>query len=85
MAFVQPWGFTLTEITVPTVLWHGVEDLIVPIGHGRWLAERIPGVIAHLEEGDGHLSLWVGAMGRMLQELLAAGRGRTRSKNASPA
>jgi len=83
LAFVQPWGFALTEIAVPTVLWHGSEDLIAPIGHGRWLAERIPGVTAHLEEGEGHVSLWVGAMDRMLQELLAASRGHAGSKCAS--
>ena len=83
LAFVQPWGFALTEITVPTVLRHGAEDLIAPIGHGRWPAERIPGVTAHLEEGQGHLSLWIGAIDRMLQELPAASRSHSGSKSAS--
>jgi len=83
LALVQPWGFALTEITVPTVLWHGGEDLMVPIGHGRWLAERIPGVTAHLEEGEGYLSLFVGAIDRMLRELLAAGGSRAGSKSAA--
>jgi len=53
------------------VLWQGTEDLMVPITHGKWLAERIPGVIAHLKEGEGHLSIGVGAIDAMLNELVA--------------
>jgi pimeloyl-ACP methyl ester carboxylesterase len=54
---MRPWGFDLAAITVPVQLWHGREDRFVPFGHGRWLAERIPGVEAHLSQTDGHLSL----------------------------
>ena len=71
LAFTQPWGFALAEIGVPTVLWQGSADLMVPFTHGQWLAEHIPGVVAHLEEGQGHLSIGVGAIERMLQELVA--------------
>jgi pimeloyl-ACP methyl ester carboxylesterase len=70
LAFMRPWGFALPEIAVPTVLWQGSADLMVPFAHGQWLAERIPGVVAHLEEGQGHLSIGVGAIDRMLQELV---------------
>jgi pimeloyl-ACP methyl ester carboxylesterase len=57
LAFVRPWGFDLAEITVPVLLWQGDLDLFVPPSHGRWLAEHIPGVEAHLSETDGHLTL----------------------------
>jgi pimeloyl-ACP methyl ester carboxylesterase len=70
LAFVKPWGFVLTEVAAPTVLWQGTEDLMVPIAHGKWLAERLPGVVAHLQEGEGHLSLGLGAIERMLRELV---------------
>lgn len=73
LAFIRAWGFALSELAVPTVLWQGSEDLMVPFAHGRWLAERIPGVVAHLEEGQGHLSIGVGAIERMLEELVALG------------
>jgi pimeloyl-ACP methyl ester carboxylesterase len=57
LAFVEPWGFELDAITVPVQLWHGDHDLFVPPAHGRWLAERIPGVDARLSDVDGHLTL----------------------------
>jgi pimeloyl-ACP methyl ester carboxylesterase len=72
-AFVTPWGFDLAEIEIPTSVWHGTEDLMVPVGHGRWLATRVPGATAHIEEGEGHLSIGLGAIGRMLDELAAVG------------
>jgi pimeloyl-ACP methyl ester carboxylesterase len=62
-AFVSPWGFELGDIRVPVQLWHGAEDRFVPIAHGRWLAERIPGVEAHLSEEDGHLTIQIGRIG----------------------
>jgi pimeloyl-ACP methyl ester carboxylesterase len=67
---VQPWGFAPAEVTVPTVLSQGRDDLMVPIAHGEWLAARIPGVVAHLLDGEGHLSVAVGALERMLHELV---------------
>jgi pimeloyl-ACP methyl ester carboxylesterase len=72
LAFTRPWGFELEDIAVPTYLWQGSEDLMVPFTHGRWLAERIPGVTAHLEQGEGHLSVALGALDRMLDELVAS-------------
>jgi pimeloyl-ACP methyl ester carboxylesterase len=56
-AFLAPWGFDLDAIRVPVLLWHGEQDLFVPIAHGRWLAERIPGVEARFEPDHGHVSL----------------------------
>jgi hypothetical protein len=35
----------------------------VPIAHGEWLAERIPGVDAHLSAEDGHLTIQLGRIG----------------------
>jgi pimeloyl-ACP methyl ester carboxylesterase len=71
LAFSRSWGFDPAELAVPTFLWQGGEDLMVPFAHGRWLAAHLPGVTAHLEQGEGHLSLGVGAFGRMLDELAA--------------
>lgn len=70
LAFVSPWGFDLAEIDVPTALWQGSLDLMVPFAHGTWLADRVPGTSAHLIEGEGHLSVGVGALDAMLDELV---------------
>ena len=59
LAFIKPWGYELADLRVPVLLWQGVQDLMVPVAHGRWLAERIPGVEAHISEEDGHLSILV--------------------------
>jgi pimeloyl-ACP methyl ester carboxylesterase len=71
LAFVRPWGFEVTELAVPTFVWQGDLDLMVPPAHGRYLASRIPGVKAHLEAGQGHLSIGIGSLDRMLDELLS--------------
>jgi pimeloyl-ACP methyl ester carboxylesterase len=71
IAFTKPWGFELAEVGVPTLLWQGLQDKMVPVGHARWLAKRIPGVEAHISEEDGHLSIAVGRL-REIYEWLAA-------------
>jgi hypothetical protein len=43
---------------------------MVPYAHGQWLGAHVPGVTAHLEQGHGHLSLALGALDRMLDELV---------------
>jgi pimeloyl-ACP methyl ester carboxylesterase len=61
--FLKPWGFELEEVQVPVQVWHGVQDRFVPVAHGRWLAERIPGAEEHIYEEDGHLTLQVCRIG----------------------
>jgi pimeloyl-ACP methyl ester carboxylesterase len=76
LAGVKPWGFDVSEVAVPTRLWYGTEDRVVPLAHGQWLAGRIPGAVAHFEHGDGHLSIGCGHMDEIVQELVAASSGR---------
>lgn len=71
LAFTRPWGFNLDSISVPTFVWQGSADLMVPFAHGQWLAANVPGAQAHLLDGEGHLSVGVGAMPQMLKELRA--------------
>jgi len=72
LAFTRPWGFDLAEISVPAMIWQGSADLMVPFGHGQCLASRVPGASAHLQAGEGHLSIGIGALDRMLDGLLSS-------------
>jgi pimeloyl-ACP methyl ester carboxylesterase len=69
LAFTRPWGFGLDEISVPVMIWQGSADLMVPFAHGQWLAGQLPHASAHLEDGEGHLSVGLSALDRMLDEL----------------
>jgi pimeloyl-ACP methyl ester carboxylesterase len=69
LAFTRPWGFDLGPIAVPTMLWQGTEDLMVPLAHGLWLADHVTGVTPHLLAGEGHVSVSFGALDEMFAEL----------------
>lgn len=69
LAFVKDWGFAIDDIRVPTYLWQGSEDLMVPFHHGEWLAAHLPGVVAHLQSGEGHLSIEARGFKQMVDEL----------------
>jgi pimeloyl-ACP methyl ester carboxylesterase len=72
LAFAKPWGFCLAEISVPTMIWQGSADLMVPFAHGQWLASRLPAAATHLQDGEGHLSVGLGKLDAMLDELVKA-------------
>lgn len=54
--YLQPWGFDPAQITVPTSLWYGGSDDMVPASAGQWLADRIPGSTYTLWPQHGHLT-----------------------------
>jgi pimeloyl-ACP methyl ester carboxylesterase len=74
LAFVQPWGFDLSDVSAPVVIWQGSDDLMVPFSHGEWLCRNVSGATSRLVQGEGHISLGVGAMDRMLDDLLVTTR-----------
>jgi pimeloyl-ACP methyl ester carboxylesterase len=72
LAFTEPWGFEFAELTGPIMLWQGNLDRMVPFAHGEALGSLIAGASVHLEEGEGHLSIGLGSLHRMLDELVSA-------------
>lgn len=73
LAFIAEWGFDLGSIRVPISVWHGGDDRMVPLSHGRWLAEHVPGARARLLPDEGHLSLELRRYGDILDDLLELG------------
>ncbi len=73
LAFTRDWGFDLSQINRPVAVWQGGEDRMVPFTHGQWLAAHIPGARVHLYPNEGHLSLAVAAIDRIVADLVALG------------
>ena len=71
LALDRDWGFDLGAIDRPVTIWHGDEDRMVPLAHGRWLAAHVAGARAQLRPGEGHISLVVDHFGEILDDLLA--------------
>jgi pimeloyl-ACP methyl ester carboxylesterase len=74
LAFTRPWGFDLGAIKRPVAIWQGGQDRMVPFAHGGWLAQHIPGAQVHLYPDEGHLSLGVASLERIVADLAALGK-----------
>ncbi len=56
LAFVKSWGFEVGEIRVPVQVRYGAGDVLVPAGHGAWLARHVPNANVIIDHQAGHLS-----------------------------
>jgi pimeloyl-ACP methyl ester carboxylesterase len=50
----RPWGFALSDITVPVRIWHGTEDRNAPLAVARRAFAALPIRTEHFIEGEGH-------------------------------
>jgi pimeloyl-ACP methyl ester carboxylesterase len=50
----EPWRGRLGHVSAPTLVLHGTEDPLFPIGHGHALAAEIPGARFIPMERTGH-------------------------------
>ena len=66
----RPWGLSLGEVPIPVHLWHGEDDLVVPMHHAEDLASRLPDAELHKLGNAGHFSIQQ-HYGTMLDTLLA--------------
>jgi 3-oxoadipate enol-lactonase len=48
----------LSRVRMPTLVIHGTEDQMLPVGNGRMIASRIPGSRLEILDGVGHLFFW---------------------------
>jgi pimeloyl-ACP methyl ester carboxylesterase len=63
LAWARPWGFDAADIRVPTTIWQGAADELVPrhwaeaLVPRHWaeaLADHIPGARLSMHDGEGH-------------------------------
>lgn len=71
VAHLAPWGFELSQIQIPLLLMHGEQDQMVPVSHGKWLANRIANVEARFLPDDGHLTISASRIPQVHDWLLA--------------
>lgn len=57
LAFVQPWGFSLDDCTVPVVVAHGQDDRVIPVSHAHAITERLRHATASIYPHEGHVSV----------------------------
>ena len=57
LAFVQPFGFDLSKIDKPVIIYQGDDDFMVPHAHSIWLNKHIPTSTLKFIPGHGHISL----------------------------
>ena len=67
LAFTRDWGFSVSDVTVPVVWWHGDADHIVPFEHGVHMVSRLPHAELRVMPGESHL----GGLG-IAEEILTA-------------
>jgi pimeloyl-ACP methyl ester carboxylesterase len=70
--FFRPWGFSVTEITVPVRWWHGDADNFVPLDHACQLIACIPNAQLYERPGESHLG-GLGAAKEVIDVLLKIG------------
>jgi pimeloyl-ACP methyl ester carboxylesterase len=69
--FSQPWGFALSDVLAPCIVWQGTDDRTVPPGATYHLAERLPVCRLDRIPGVGHFWLFDN-VDRVLDALEAA-------------
>ena len=57
--YTSYWGFNFEDLpNIPTYLWHGDQDLNVPIHMGRTMAQRASHTQATFDPEHGHISIF---------------------------
>jgi pimeloyl-ACP methyl ester carboxylesterase len=71
--YLEPWPFETAQIKAPIKIWHGTVDTVVPYKAGEWYQRLFPQAIWTRMDNEGHFSLPILYMRRILTELIDAG------------
>ena len=71
-AFVGAWGFELSEIAVPTHVYQGLADTLVPPAWAKELVAGIAGAELTEYDGEGHM-IAVSHRADVVRALVASG------------
>lgn len=81
MMFVRTWEFDPMDLRNPfpnnegfVHLWHGDDDLIVPVTLQRYIAQRLPWIHYHEVPGSGHMFPFADGMGDSILKALLIGK-----------
>lgn len=69
VAWGAQWDIDPANVEVPTWLWYGETDRMVPSSHGQWYADQIAGSTLVIRPGNGHGSTIFGHFDDMLATL----------------
>lgn len=67
----ERWPFSLSDIRVPVRIWHGTDDMQVPVSIGRHYEKFIPTARGTFPEGEGHVSIVVNHLESIIADLRA--------------
>jgi pimeloyl-ACP methyl ester carboxylesterase len=73
LAFGRSWDVDVQDVTAPTWVWQGSRDVVTPLDHAHWYADRIPHATVVVREGRGHLGSFEAHAEEMLATLRDAG------------
>lgn len=76
LALSRRWGFDVSSIRVPVMLWHGSDDVFSPINHTYWLHTQIPTAEIDVAKDTAHFGA-VGILPKILHWVI-------RQMNAKP-
>jgi pimeloyl-ACP methyl ester carboxylesterase len=71
--YCRPWGLGLGKIDVPSIVWQGSNDTIVPAEAAYYLARALPQCSLYVRPGDGHYWMF-GQFEMVLESVKAGGR-----------
>jgi pimeloyl-ACP methyl ester carboxylesterase len=70
----KPWDVDPRDLRVPTTVLHGAKDTIVPVAHAAWYGRGIPGAHVEVLPDEGHISVVLNQVERILGAFASSSR-----------